>query len=89
VEKRSHITLTEIYARAGSLVAALIAEAAGGCPSAADFDEAWAALEALPLNVEEAAVARNRLTNARSYAEAGERGAACFELRLLVLSLAR
>ena len=46
------------------------------------------ALEALPLATEEAAVMRNRLANARSYLEAGEHGAASYELRLLACSLA-
>jgi hypothetical protein len=88
MEKRSHATLTEIYAHAASELATLLAEVAEGNASAAEFDEARAALEALPLNVEEAAIARNRLSNARNYAEAGERGAACYELRLLARSLA-
>jgi hypothetical protein len=44
-------------------------------------------LEALPLTTAEFATARNRLENARSYLEAGERGAARYELRLLRRSL--
>ena len=43
-------------------------------------------LEALPLATEEALM-RNRLANAQSHLEAGERGAARYELRLLACSL--
>jgi hypothetical protein len=45
-------------------------------------------VELLPLAIEEAAVMRNRLANARNYLEAGERGAAHYEPRLLACSLA-
>jgi hypothetical protein len=58
-----------------------------GTPPADSGDVARRALEALPLATEEAAVMRNRLANARSYLEAGERGAASYELRLLACSL--
>jgi hypothetical protein len=57
-----------------------------GCPPA-EFHEASEALEALPLTTVEIATARNRLENARSYLDAGERGAARYELRLLRRSL--
>ncbi len=57
-----------------------------GCPTT-KFREAREALEALPLTTVEIATARNRLENARSYLEAGERGAARYELRLLRRSL--
>jgi hypothetical protein len=59
-----------------------------GCPTA-EFQEAHEVLEALPLTTAEFATARNRLNNARSYLEAGERGAARYELRLLRRSLER
>jgi hypothetical protein len=52
-----------------------------------EFQEAREALEALPLTTAEIATARNRLENARGYVEAGERGAARYELRLLRRSL--
>jgi hypothetical protein len=57
-----------------------------GCP-AVKFREVRQALEALPLTTAEIATARNRLDNARNYGEAGERGAARYELRLLRRSL--
>jgi hypothetical protein len=44
-------------------------------------------LEALPLETTEFGRAVNRLANARHYLEAGERGAALYELRLLRRSL--
>ncbi len=80
--------LTEIYAHAVACLEHLIAEVASHTPSASDFGKARRALEALPLNTEEAATARNCLNNVRSYSEAGERGAARYELRLLARKLA-
>jgi hypothetical protein len=56
------------------------------CPTA-EFREAHKVLEALPLTTAEFATARNRLNNARTYLESGERGAALFELRLLRRSM--
>jgi hypothetical protein len=55
--------------------------------SPADFHQARQALECLPLNRDEFATATNRLANAHSYLDRGERGAALFELRLLSRSL--
>lgn len=46
-------------------------------------------LEALPLNTEEFALAGNRLRNAGRYLRSRERGAACYELKLLARSLRR
>ncbi len=40
-------------------------------------------LNALPLDTEEFALAGNRLRNAARYLTSGERGAACYELKLL------
>jgi hypothetical protein len=57
-----------------------------GCPTT-KFLEAREALEALPLTTAENAIVRNRLNNARGYLQAGERGAARYELRLLRRSL--
>jgi predicted Zn-dependent peptidase len=50
----------------------------------AEFQQVHESLEALPLTAAEFAAARNRLSNAQSYLEAGERGAALYELRLLL-----
>jgi hypothetical protein len=79
--------LTEMYAQAVSCLEGLIAQVASQTPSAGDFNKARTALEALPLSTEEAGTARNRLENARTYVQAGERGAACYELCLLAGSL--
>jgi hypothetical protein len=57
-----------------------------GCPASRSRD-AREVLEVLPLTTAEFVTARNRLENARSYPEAGERGAARYELRLLRRSL--
>jgi hypothetical protein len=48
------------------------------------FNEALMLLESLPLASGPFAVAVNRLNSARRYLAAGERGAARYELRLLV-----
>ena len=81
-------TLEQIYSHATACLDALIDQASSGTPPAESWDVARKALEALPLATEEAAVMRNRLANAQSYLEAGERGAARYELRLLACSLA-
>ena len=44
-------------------------------------------LDALPLNTEEFGLAGNRLRNADRYLRSRERGAACYELKLLSRSL--
>jgi hypothetical protein len=46
-------------------------------------------LDSLPLTIQEFCVAINRLASAQRYLVADERGAACFELRLLLRSLAK
>ena len=80
-------TLEQVRARAFMCLTQLIEQVFGvGCPTA-KFQEAHEALEALPLTTAEFATAQNRLNNARSYLEAGERGAALYELRLLLRSL--
>lgn len=55
----------------------------------AGFEQAREVLDSLPLTTEEFCVAINRLANAQRYLLIGERGAACFELRLLLRSLAK
>jgi hypothetical protein len=50
--------------------------------------EAAHLLEALPLSTGEFAVASNRLGNARRYLDAGERGAAQYEVQLLIRGVA-
>jgi hypothetical protein len=52
--------------------------------NASELAEATHLLEALPLSTGEFAVASNRLSNARRYLDAGERGAAHYEVQLLM-----
>jgi hypothetical protein len=88
VRKRVQTTLEQIHSHATACLETLIERVSSDTPPADSWDVARKALEALPLATEEAATARNRLSNARSYLEAGERGAASYELRLLACSLA-
>jgi hypothetical protein len=81
--------LEQIHAHATACLGALIEQARNHTPPADCWNVARKALEALPLATEEAALMQNRLANARSYLEAGERGAANYELRLLASSLAK
>ena len=53
------------------------------------YEQARQVLDSLPLTSEEFGVALNRLANAQRYLLSGERGAACYELRLLLRSLDR
>jgi hypothetical protein len=83
MNKSSAETLEQRRAHAATCLARLIEQLfRAGCPTVG-FREAHEALEALPLTTAEFATARNRLTNARNYQEAGESGAALYELRLL------
>ncbi len=52
------------------------------------FFKARNIVEALPLTTETFCVEVNRLQNAETYAKAGEPGAACFELKLLMRGFA-
>ncbi len=52
------------------------------------FAEVRMILDALPLDTEEFALAGNRLRNAARYVKSGERGAACYELKMLSRKLA-
>ena len=80
-------TLEQIRAHVFTCLTQLIEQVfSAGLPTA-EFQQAREALGALPLPTAEFATARNRLNNARSYLEAGERGAALYELRLLLRSL--
>jgi hypothetical protein len=88
VRKLVQTTLEQIHSHATACVDTLSEQIASDTPPAESWDVTRKALEALPLATEEAAVMRNRLANARSYLEAGERGAARYELRLLACSLA-
>jgi hypothetical protein len=87
VNKPSRPTLEEIHSRATACLEDLIEQVSLGAPAAGRWDVAREALEALPLTTGEAATARNRLGNARAYSEAGEPGAACYELRMLAHAL--
>ena len=65
----------------------LIEQVTLGAPVGGCWDAVREAVDALPLATGEAATARNRLSNARTYSEAGEPGAACYELRMLAHTL--
>ena len=54
-----------------------------------DLADAARLLEALPMGSSEFAVASNRLSNARRYLDSGERGAAHYEIQLLMRSMPR
>ncbi|MBV9125169.1 MAG: hypothetical protein JO112_17575 [Planctomycetes bacterium] len=61
----------------------LLQEISRGCIVADRWETVFQALQALPWPKAEFGLALNRLTNARTYLEKGETGAADFELRLL------
>jgi hypothetical protein len=88
VKKLVPTTLEQIHSQANACLDTLIKQVSSDAPPADSWNRAHKALEALPLTTEEAAVMRNRLANARNYLEAGERGAARYELRLLACNLA-
>jgi hypothetical protein len=75
------------HSHATACLDTLSEQVCSGTPPAESWNVARKALEALPLATEDAAVMRNRLANAQNYLEAGERGAARYELRLLACSL--
>jgi hypothetical protein len=78
----------ERYYRAARAVAAVLVRVCrGSCPERL-LGRVRALLEALPLSTGAFALAVRRLDNARTYMRAGETGAAVFELRLLLGSLA-
>jgi hypothetical protein len=88
VKKLVPTTLEQLHSHAIACLDTLREQIASDTPPAEGWDVTRKALEALPLATAEAAVMRHRLANARSYLEAGERGAARYELRLLACSLA-
>jgi hypothetical protein len=88
VKRIVRTTLGQIHSHTAACLDTLIQQVSSDTPSSYSWEVALKALEALPLATEEAAVMRNRLANAQSYLGAGERGAACYELRLLSRSLA-
>jgi hypothetical protein len=79
--------LEQIYSHVFTCLEGLIEQVFSSGYPTAQFQVAREVLEALPLTTAEFATARNRLENARSYLECGERGAARYELRLLRRSL--
>ena len=81
-------TLEQIHSQANACLDTLIKQVSSDAPPADSWSMTHKALEALPLATEEAAVTRNRFANAQNYLEAGERGAARYELRLLACNLA-
>lgn len=88
VRSQIHADLDEMFADAVTRLDALFLQVARLSWTAAGFEAARAVLEALPLTNGEAALLRNRLMNARRYAEAGQLGAACYELNLLACNRA-
>jgi hypothetical protein len=76
-----------VPAHVKDLIRTLLDHAETGAWTDAELNHAQAALECLSLTEGEFATATNRLANARSYLQAGEEGAARFELRLLFHSL--
>jgi hypothetical protein len=88
MSKSSSITVLERYARAARAVATVLMRVCqGSCPEPL-LGVVRGRLEALPLPTEAFALAVRRLDNARTYLRAGETGAATYELRLLLASLA-
>jgi hypothetical protein len=87
VKRLVQTTLEQILSHATACLATLIQQVPSGTPPTDCWNVARKALEALPLATEETAVMQNRLANAQGYLEAGERGAASYELRLLACSL--
>jgi hypothetical protein len=87
MNKQSARALEQVRAHALTCLTQLIEQVFNAGRTAAEFQEAHEALEALPLTTAAFGTARNRLLNARSYLEGGERGAALYELRLLLRAL--
>jgi predicted Zn-dependent peptidase len=87
MQQSSMGTLEQIRDRVFTCLTQLIEQVLNAGRPIAEFQEAQEALETLPLTRAEFATAQNRLLNARSYLEAGEPGAALYELRLLWRSL--
>jgi hypothetical protein len=86
--KSSSFTVLEQYSRAARCVATVLVRVCRGCCTESLLGRVRARLEALPLSTGAFALAVCRLDNARTYLRAGETGAAAFELRLLLGSLA-
>jgi hypothetical protein len=82
--QRLSVAITEaLRAHCCQVLDRLLGQAAGNSDPVTGFPLARQALEALPLTTAEFGLAVNRLANAERYLQAGERGAACFELNLL------
>jgi hypothetical protein len=82
------LAVQERYYRAACAVAAVLVRVCRGCCPEPLLGRVRTRLEALPLPTGAFALAVRRLDNARTYLRAGETGAAVFELRLLLGSLA-
>jgi hypothetical protein len=83
----SLIVLERFSWAARAVAAVLVRVCRGSCPEPL-LGRVRARLEALPLSTGAFALAVRRLDNARTYLQAGETGAAAYELRLLLASLA-
>ena len=77
-------TLADLERKAIRGVESLIRVVSRNAESDDGFDRVKALLESLPLSTHEFAVAASRLVNARRYVVADERGAAAYELKLLI-----
>jgi hypothetical protein len=82
-EHRVH-TVADLQRQAVRGVQGLIRVVSRKFASDDGFDRLEELLQSLPLPTHEFAVAANRLANARRYAAADERGAATYELKLLI-----
>ncbi len=87
-----NLTIEDLYLQAVERIETLHVRLKRGTNPADIYEDAFAEvqliLDALPLNTDEFALAGNRLRNAARYLKSGERGAACYELKLLSRNLA-
>ena len=79
--------LVQVQEALGKGVESLLEQTFDSIVSAPEWDELAELIESFPLPTAQFALAMNRLNNARNYFVAGERGAARFELRLLLRGL--
>jgi len=87
-----NLTIADICLQAVERIETLHARLKRNTNPTGSYEDAFAEVQlilgALPLNTDEFALAGNRLRNAVRYLKSGERGAACYELKLLTRKLA-
>ena len=87
-----NLTIEDLYLQAVERIETLHVRLKRDTNPADTYEDAFAEvqliLDALPLNTDEFALAGNRLRNAARYLKSGDRGAACYELKLLSRNLA-